>query len=459
MDRRQVFGWVGILLCLGVPIAWALTGSFSNTVWQIPTLKSDHYYVGSTQDVTGLLSGYVSGTGTLTLPHLIVEGVPLSTYITSVAPGGTSVVTQASPYTYIVSKIAGTYYANSTMGGTNYSGVNATTIIQDAVNVAEAQGGGVVYIKVGHYDLTWGITIDDDNVIIMGEGYEGTQLHCSAGVTAITIGNGSDRIYDCSIQGLFIQHAATYATASKGLYLRCHTHCYFRDVAINGFTYGVQIDSTANPSTYNTYNNIKCISVKYGVYQSGAASDNQGMWSQINLIGVGKAVAGGIGWIHLAGNTNQWESLSVESFETAIDLDIGPTGWNLNNHFVGLFIEDCTTGIDYNLARPGARAQFVGVWMATTTTPIANYVSTRGIDFTGLLITATGARARNMGTTSVATGATIAHGLLLGVTPRICHVTISGATPYKISYTVDATNITVYHDAGGAVNVTWYVEI
>lgn len=48
MDRRVVFGLAGILLCLGVPIAWAvLSPTFSNTVWQVPTMKADNYYVGA----------------------------------------------------------------------------------------------------------------------------------------------------------------------------------------------------------------------------------------------------------------------------------------------------------------------------------------------------------------------------------------------------------------------------
>jgi hypothetical protein len=167
MDRRQVFGWVGILLCLGVPIALALTGSFSDTIWTAPTIKGDNYYVGAAQDVTGLLSGYVSATGTLTLPHLIVEGVPLSTYITSVAPGGTSVVTQASPYTYIVSRIAATYYANSTSGGTDYTGATFATVLNDAITACSY--GNTIFIKSGTYVVAATIT-GKSGVSLIGEG-------------------------------------------------------------------------------------------------------------------------------------------------------------------------------------------------------------------------------------------------------------------------------------------------
>jgi hypothetical protein len=56
MQWKKLVGWVGVLLCLGVPIAYALTASFSDTVWQVPTMKSDAYYVGAADDVTDVLA-------------------------------------------------------------------------------------------------------------------------------------------------------------------------------------------------------------------------------------------------------------------------------------------------------------------------------------------------------------------------------------------------------------------
>lgn len=439
-----------VLGCFTIPVALAvLTPSFSDTIWQTPTMKADTYYVGAATVIansTGLFGA-----------ELYRNGETIGDYIASLGVGAT--LTQASPYSYICWENAGTCYANSTYGGTNYSGAVESTVLQNAINAVELRGGGVIFLKASHYDLAAGLVIDDDNVVLMGEGYENTYLHVASGQDGITVGNGIDRIFSIGVEGIFIQNAGVYTVNSTGLLLKGQSHSYFRDVNIESFMYGVEVDSSAQPTTYNRYDNIKCIGGMFGVYQYGAPSDNQGSWTQLNLIGAGKTVAGSIGWLHLCGNSNTWESLSVESYETAIDLDIGPTGWNLNNRFVGVFIEDCDIGIQYNAARPGARAQFIGLWMATTATLIDNYSPTRGIDFEGLLVTSTGARARNMGTSNVASGATIAHGLALGITPRICSVTVSGATPYKISYTVDATNITVYHDAGGAINVTWYVEI
>ncbi|WP_437503233.1 glycosyl hydrolase family 28-related protein [Sorangium sp. So ce1099] len=44
--------------------------------------------------------------------------------------------------------------------------------IQDAIDDAEAAGGGVVYIPKGIYKLTAGLVVDDDGVILEGEGRE-----------------------------------------------------------------------------------------------------------------------------------------------------------------------------------------------------------------------------------------------------------------------------------------------
>jgi len=129
--------------------------------------------------------------GTFSIDHasLLVDGDPIDVYIASVAPGGTSVITQASPYTYIVSVNGATYYANSTTGGTNYSDANATTVWQSAIDACEVSGGGI-YAKAGNYSIDTGLTITEP-VTIDGEGGEwedtarGTILTATGTITAI----------------------------------------------------------------------------------------------------------------------------------------------------------------------------------------------------------------------------------------------------------------------------------
>ena len=63
---------------------------------------------------------------------------------------------------------------------------------------------------------------------------------------------------------------------------------------------------------------------------------------------------------------------------------------------------------------------------------------------------------KKYGTAAVANGGTIAHGL--GSTPSKVRLIANGIVPIEFSYTVNATNITVYHTSGGSPSVTWEVE-
>lgn len=79
-----------------------------------------------------------------------------------------------------------TYYAkNGTTGGIDYSGTNATTVIQDAIDVLPS--GGKIHLKDGIYLLSVGLVFSS-SFVFEGEGY-GTILRASAiGVTLVTIG-------------------------------------------------------------------------------------------------------------------------------------------------------------------------------------------------------------------------------------------------------------------------------
>lgn len=60
------------------------------------------------------------------------------------------------------------------------------------------------------------------------------------------------------------------------------------------------------------------------------------------------------------------------------------------------------------------------------------------------------------GTASGTSPITVAHGL--AGTPQTVVVTPRSSTPCKVSYTADATNIYIYHDAGSSITVSWYAE-
>jgi len=74
------------------------------------------------------------------------------------------------PASYIIYKEGGVVYAlNSRTGQIDFSGTDASTVIQSAVNAIP--DGGKVFVKAGRYALTKKITIPYDRIVIEGEGY------------------------------------------------------------------------------------------------------------------------------------------------------------------------------------------------------------------------------------------------------------------------------------------------
>lgn len=171
MDKRQKFGAAAIFIVIaglvGGPYAYAvLTGGFSDSVWTVPTMKADNYYVGSSTKLANSSGVYAT--------EFYRAGTALPAYLASLGVGTT--VTQASPYSYVVFKDGGTYYANSTTGATNYSGAAFTTVLENAINAADGQS---IYIKAGEYTVTSQIDITK-NVVISGAGMNATKLKAGA---------------------------------------------------------------------------------------------------------------------------------------------------------------------------------------------------------------------------------------------------------------------------------------
>ena len=159
-----------IIGCFTVPMALAvLSPSFSDTVWQTPTMKADTYYVGAGTIIansTGLFGA-----------EIYRNGQTLATYVASLGVGST--VTQVSPYEYIVFRDGATYYANSTTGGTNYSSANFVTLWNSLVGALS--DGDAAYLKSGTYVYSTVLDIGGlDNVTITGEA--GAILQCDTAI-------------------------------------------------------------------------------------------------------------------------------------------------------------------------------------------------------------------------------------------------------------------------------------
>jgi hypothetical protein len=142
-----------------VVLAFMLTGAFAfavytasldGSVFQAPTIKADTFYVGVQT---------------------------LAQYIAATAPG-TTMLTQASPYTYIVSIVGGTYYANSTTGGIDYSDAHFHDLLNNL--------SGSVYLKAGAYTLSDQVELTS-GLRLKGDGPGNTVITCTMATTDVGI--------------------------------------------------------------------------------------------------------------------------------------------------------------------------------------------------------------------------------------------------------------------------------
>ena len=347
------------------------------------------------------------------------------------------------------------YIKNGTTGKIVHSSTNAQTELQWVIDTVEGNGGGEISIRGGTYAIGTGLTIENDNVRLTGEGWEKTVLSVTSGNNGITVGNASRRTQYVVLKGFLISHGGTYANASIGIYLRNQTCCKVEDIEIYAFEYGIKVDSAVYFAGYNSYTNLLIGSVKYGFYQSGSAEHNGNTFTKVHCMGAAGPVAGSVGWQNTYGYANVLMGCTFETFATGLYLDRGSAGYQMMNQFIGISIESCTTGIDFGSSYIGWRNQFFGIVMSSVTTYIANNYDTANNEFFGLFGVI--GVSRNHGSASVTSGSTIAHGCAF--LPRFVHVSIHETTPYKISYTWNSTNITVYHDKGSAATVWWEAEI
>jgi len=90
---------------------------------------------------------------------------------------------------YIVFRDGDAFKAKSGQtGAIDYSGGDAATVIQEALNAAGLAGGGLVHVKAGEYPLSKAVSVPD-KVTLEGEG-SGTVLKAKAGINAVEIARG-----------------------------------------------------------------------------------------------------------------------------------------------------------------------------------------------------------------------------------------------------------------------------
>lgn len=118
------------------------------------------------------------------------------------------------------------------------------TAIQNAINVANEKGGGVVILEAGTYSHTGQINLLRD-VTLRGAGKKATKLlstHTGDGVASIYPINSSSRA-NCEIGDLMIKNT-NGANTGGGFTDLCGTYVLTRNLAVEGFKHGIIFDQT-----------------------------------------------------------------------------------------------------------------------------------------------------------------------------------------------------------------------
>jgi len=138
-----------------------------------------------------------------------------------ISPTSSAVINQAS--TYIIYTLSGTIYAkNQRTGIIDYSGTDAQTIIEDAVNATSSGGGGTIEIKDGTYNLAKALRLSN-NINLHGESWN-TIFHLNDNVhdnmitnissapndTTTYLGNYNMTVYNLQLDGNYAKQGALY---------------------------------------------------------------------------------------------------------------------------------------------------------------------------------------------------------------------------------------------------------
>jgi len=155
------------------------------------------------------------------------------------------------PPSYVISKIGNKYYAkNGETGEIEFSGTDAATVIQSAIDAVEAQGGGKVFLKQGTYILNSQINLCS-NLVLEGEG-RATVLKLKDGANFNALqANGKQKIVvrNVSVDGNrdnIDTGAPIYSTLNCVRILDCE------DVVVEGchlfdpYYFGVRVEGTTS---------------------------------------------------------------------------------------------------------------------------------------------------------------------------------------------------------------------
>lgn len=248
-----------------------------------------------------------------------------------------------------------TYAQNGNTGAIDYSGTNAATVIQSAI---DAQGSKELSITDGTYALgTTSLHVRTDGFKIHGTSEEGAIFTFTGTGAAIDVSKTSGTISRVEIDKLKLDLSGDGAS-SVGIKATQYSQFTVRDTMIQGDNgVALYLDGGATWSAYGYFENVRIAgSFTKGVYLTGTGPSTNNANTFINVVGiyspgVGPSTTYGIYLDH--GDTNVFIGGDLDSWGTGMKVNDGL------NRLVGSRFEG--NAVDMNFTSSSHENMMVGV--------------------------------------------------------------------------------------------------
>jgi len=205
-----------------------------------------------------------------------------------------------------------TCYAKNSFGQIDYSGINESVVINNAINNIDSLGG-FVYLKSGVYDLDSSIIIHKPNIALIGEGSSetagqgynrGTKITSSKSISLIIVNSSTPASEGGMLRGVYLANLFLWGSGKDNLHSGIHA-------------YKADVMKVVNVQSENS---------KYGIYLQNCVA------TQISLSAF---VRNKIGCRIFSGTYNKiFESELSDNDETGLWL-IALTSERMKTHIIG----------------------------------------------------------------------------------------------------------------------------
>lgn len=223
---------------------------------------------------------------------------------------------------------------------------NNATIIQAAIDEANAAGGGVVTLPPGLIRFGSSLTLYN-RVILAGQGSQATTLRYTGAAQAIVQSTPGTRIYGTGVRALKLEDIGT---GTIGLDLDSVSSSMFEDLLIDGFTTAVKLSGANGYCVYNRFFNVTAQNATTGFTIGGSGSNSN------TFLGC-RANVCTTGWAITDSNQNHLSHCQIESGTTGVTITSTASALADRNSITFCRFEGNTTNI--NITSSNVRETFL----------------------------------------------------------------------------------------------------